>query len=69
MNVHRFNNVCQTEIHATESLMPDLGFEVEIATEKLQRHKSSVIIHIRAGLIQAGGEDSLKSTILLIHLE
>ena len=41
LNVHGFNEVMQTEVQTTEPLVPDnIAFEVEMATEKLKRHKS-----------------------------
>ena len=40
LNVHGVNDVRQTEIHTTEALVPELSaFEVEMAIEKLKRHK------------------------------
>jgi len=40
-NVHRVNNVRQTEIHTSEPLVPEpSAFDVEMATEKLKKHKS-----------------------------
>jgi hypothetical protein len=41
LNVHRVNNVRQTEVHTAEPLVPEPSvFEVEMAIEKLKRHKS-----------------------------
>jgi len=41
-NVHGVNEVRQTEINTTEPLVSEpRAFEVELATEKLKRHKSS----------------------------
>jgi len=38
-NVHGFNDVTHTEIHATEPLVPELSaFEFELAIEKLKSH-------------------------------
>jgi hypothetical protein len=40
-NIHRVSNVRQIEIYAAEPLVPDPSpFEVQIATEKLNRYKS-----------------------------
>jgi hypothetical protein len=50
-------------------LIPDLGFEVETAVEKLERFKSLGTDHILAGLIQAGGKNILKSANILILME
>jgi len=39
--VHGVNDVRQTEIHTAEPLVPELSaFEVDLAIEKLKRHKS-----------------------------
>jgi hypothetical protein len=57
LNVHRINDVRQIEIHAAESLVPELSpFEVEIAIAKLRSCKSPGINQIPAELFQAGGE-------------
>jgi hypothetical protein len=41
LNVHGVNDVRHREIHTAEPLVPELsGFEVEMATEILQGHKS-----------------------------
>jgi hypothetical protein len=50
------SDVRQTEIHAAEPLVPEpSAFEVEMAIEKLKRHKSPDIDQIPAELIKAGG--------------
>ena len=55
LNVHRVNDVKQTEIHTAEPLVPEPGAsEVELATEELKRHKSPGTDHIPAELIQGG---------------
>ena len=55
-NVCGVNDVRQTKIHAEEPLVPKTSaFEVEVATEKLKRHKSPGIDQIPAELIKAGG--------------
>jgi len=41
LNVNGVNDVRQTEIHTAELLVPEpSAFEVEMAIEKLKRHKS-----------------------------
>jgi hypothetical protein len=56
LNVHGVNDVKQTEIHTSEPLLPEpSAFEVELAIEKLKRHKSPGIDQIPAALIRAGG--------------
>jgi hypothetical protein len=56
LNIHGVNDVRQTEVHTAEPLMPEpSAFEVEMAIEKLRRHKSRGIDHIPAELIKAGG--------------
>ena len=55
MNVY-VNDVRQREIHTAEPLVPEqCAFEVEMAIEKLKRHKSPGNDKIRAEMIQAGG--------------
>jgi len=50
------NDVRQTEIHTAEPLVPEpSAFEVELAIEKLESHKSPGIDQIRAELIKARG--------------
>jgi hypothetical protein len=57
LNVHRFSDVRQTEIHTPELLVPDpISFEVEIAIATLKRYKSPGSDQIPAELILAGGE-------------
>jgi hypothetical protein len=56
LNVHRGNNVRQTELHTAEPLVAEpSGFEVELAIEKLRSYKSPGIDQIPAKLIRAGG--------------
>jgi len=56
LNVHRVNEVRQTEIHTAEPLVPEpSAFEVELAIGKLKSHKSSGIDQIPEELIKAGG--------------
>jgi hypothetical protein len=54
LNVHRVNNIRQTEIHRAEPLV----FEVSVAIviETLKRFKLPGIDHIPKVLVQAGGE-------------
>jgi hypothetical protein len=54
LNVH----VGQTEIHTSEPLVPEgSAFEVEMAIEKLKRHKLPDIDLIPANLIKVGGSE------------
>jgi hypothetical protein len=56
LNAHGDNDVKQTEIHTAEPLVPEpSNFEVEMAVEKLKRHKSPGIDQIPPELIKAGG--------------
>jgi hypothetical protein len=56
LNVHGVNDVKQTEIHTAEPLVPESSdSEVEMAIEKLKRHKSPDIDQIAAELIKSGG--------------
>jgi hypothetical protein len=56
LNVHGVKDVGQTEIHTAEPLVPEPSVsEVEMAIEKLKRHKSPGIDEIPAELIKAGG--------------
>jgi len=55
-NVHGISDVRQTEIHTAEPLVPESSaFEVEMAIEKLKRHKLPGTDQIPAELIKAGG--------------
>jgi hypothetical protein len=55
LNVPGNSDVRQTEIHTAESLVPETSaFEVEMAIEKLKRHKSPGIDQIPADLTKAG---------------
>jgi hypothetical protein len=55
LNLHGVNDVRQTELHKAEPLVPEpSAFEVEMAIEKLQTHKSSGIEQIPIDLIKAG---------------
>jgi hypothetical protein len=56
LNIHGTNDVRQTEVQTAKPLVPEpSGFEVEMAIEKLKRHKSPGIDQIPAELIKAGG--------------
>ena len=56
LNVHRVNDIRQTEMHTAEPLVPEpTVFEVEMAVEKLKSHKSPGIDQIPAEMIKAGG--------------
>jgi len=53
--VHGVNDVRQTEIHTTESLVPEpSAFEFELANEKPKSHKSQGSDQIPAEMIKAG---------------
>ena len=54
LDVHGVNHVRQTEIHTVEPLVPEpSAFDVEVAIEKLKRHKSEGTDQIPAELIKA----------------
>ena len=56
LNVHGAKDVRQEEIHTAERLVPEpSAYEVELAIEKLKKHKSPGIDQIPAELIKAGG--------------
>jgi len=69
LNIQGANDVRQTEIYSAETLVPQpSAFEVEMAIEKLKRHKSPGIDQIPAKLFQQGVEQfALKSISLLIR--
>ena len=55
LNIHGFNDVWQTETHTAESLVPEpRAFEVEMAIEKPESHKSQGIDQIPAELVKVG---------------
>ena len=54
LNVHRVNDIRQTEIHTAEPLEPEpSAFEVALTIEKLKRHKSPGIDQFPAELNKA----------------
>jgi len=54
LNVHGVNDARQREIHPAEPLVPEpSAFEVYMATEKLNRKKSTGIDQIPAEIIKA----------------
>jgi hypothetical protein len=56
LDIHGVNDVRQIEVHTAEPLVPEpSAFEVEMATVKLNRHKSPGIDQVPAELIKAGG--------------
>jgi hypothetical protein len=56
LKVHGVNDVRQAEIHTAELLLPEPSVsEIELATDKLKRHKSPGIDQIPAELIKVGG--------------
>ena len=68
-NEHGINDVRQREIHTAEPLVPEpCAFEVEMAMEKLKRHKSPGINQIPAELIKAGGRTIHSGIHKLINL-
>ena len=57
LNIHGVKDVRQTQLHTAEPLVPEpSAFEVELAIEKLNSHKSPGIVQIPAELIKAGGK-------------
>jgi hypothetical protein len=68
LNVHGVNDVRQTELHTAEPVVYEPSvFEVEMAIEKLKRHKSPGSDQIAAELIKAGLEQfAVRTTNLLI---
>jgi hypothetical protein len=67
LNVHGVNGVWRAEIHTAEPLVPKpSAFEVEMITEKLNRHKSSDVDQIQTGLKQGAEQFALRSLNLLI---
>jgi len=69
LNVHRVNDVRQTEIHTAEPLVPELSaFEAELVNEKLKSHKSPGIDQIPAELIKEGVEQFAMRSINLLFL-
>ena len=68
-NIHRVNDVRQTEIHTTEPLVPEPStLEVELTIEKLKSHKSPGSDQIPAELIKAGVEQFAMRSINLLLL-
>jgi hypothetical protein len=56
LNVHGVNDDSQAEIHTAELIVPEPSVsEIELAIEKLKRHKSPGTDQITAELIKAGG--------------
>jgi hypothetical protein len=57
LNLHRFSDVGQIEIHTAEPLVPEPNqHEAEIAVANLKKYKLPGNDQIPAELIQAGGE-------------
>jgi hypothetical protein len=69
LNIQGANDVRQTEIRSAETLVPEpSASEVEMAIEKLKRHKSPGIDQIPAEFIQQGVEQfAMRSRSLLIR--
>jgi hypothetical protein len=56
LNIHGVNDVRQSDIHTTELLVPEPStYEVELAIEKIKRHKLPGTEQIPAKLTEAGG--------------
>jgi hypothetical protein len=67
LNDHGINNVRKTKKHASELLVPaPHPSEVEIAIEKLKRHKLQHMDQILTELIQVGDETSCSEVHTLI---
>jgi len=67
LNAHGVNGVRRAEIHTAEPLVPKpSAFEVEMITEKLNRHKSPDVNQIQTGLRQGAEQFVLTSINLLI---
>jgi hypothetical protein len=56
LNVHGVNYVSQAEIHTAGNVSQPSAFEIQLATEKLQSHKSPDIDQIPAELLRHGVE-------------
>ena len=62
-NAHWVSDVRQAEMHTAEQLVPELSaFQVEVAIEKLKRHKSPGIVQIPAELVRSEIHKLLNST-------
>jgi len=69
LNVHGVNGVRWAEIHTAEPLVPEpSAFEVEMITEKLNRHKSPDVDQIHTGLKHGAELFAPRSINLLILL-
>jgi hypothetical protein len=56
LNLHGVHDFRQRKVHTAEPLVPEsTAFEVEMAIEKLRRHKSRGVYQIAVELIKAGG--------------
>jgi hypothetical protein len=70
LKVHGINVVRQTEVHTAEPLVAETSaFEVQMATEKLKRHKSPGTDQIPADLTKAGVKQCVLRSINLFYLE
>jgi hypothetical protein len=62
------SDVRQREVHRVELLVPEPSVcEVEMAIEKLKRHKSPGVDQIPAELIQAGSRTTCSEILKLIN--
>jgi len=69
LNGHGVNNRRQTEIPKAKPLLPEpIAFEVEMAIEKLKRHKSQSTVQIPAALIKTGGRTICPGSMKLLIL-
>jgi hypothetical protein len=69
VNVHGVNDFRQTGIHTAEPLVPKpSALEIEMASDKLKRHKSPGTDQIPAELIKAGVEQLVLRSINLLIL-
>jgi mannosyltransferase OCH1-like enzyme len=67
-NVHGISDVRQTEIHASQPLVPESSaFEVEMAIKKVKRHKSPGIDQIQAELFKTGSRTLNSEIHKVIH--
>jgi hypothetical protein len=67
--VHGVNDVWQTDTHTAEPLGPEpRACEVELAIEKLKRHKSPVLIKSQQNCLRQGVEHFAVGSIYLVIL-
>ena len=67
LNPHGVNDVRQTEIHTAETLVPEPStFEVELAIENLNSHRSPGIDQIPTELIKANNRYEIRKLTISI---